>query len=576
MKYLLVILIVLMLASCSETMDSNEKGNLLKGKVTLEENSGTSKAEVFLYEKQYRTKEEHLIKSVKVEDDGTFSMVLPKEYNDFIVHIAAPNYYTYQTPILNHEKEIRIDATLQPLCIPEDFKAVYIRGAFHNTRQKEVLLTKDESGKYVLDEEFEKDTVIYQLNIPGHSRLLSYPAENEQYVYDHRGTYKNMIFPKNGKYRFELDMSKYRTIPKEGEAVKSTASFSNAPENDKYIKIHNEFGNNALLILKRRYEEFVQKINNESLKEMTEDEITNITQRTLKEYKSKMAFADSMLQETDNQYLRDYLACNKIIMLSFKEKKDTAQMNQMLDKLYSIPYDCKVLFSVFDDDTIFNKNSLARMEELEQKVMNLKNRSYIPDMLYQVYNLIEHKDKNVELYYRKVKSIQDNYELTGYLKHKVNSEINRFKLKEMTEAPDFEFTTFKGEKKKLSDYRGKWVLLDFWSTWCAPCIAETPNLKENYNEYKEKGFEIISLSADKSAKSPKDYVKEHKMNWVHTVLLEGYAKGVGEKYAVNAYPSLFLINPEGKFIHMDKKELRGESLNKTLAKYIDGEDVSKK
>lgn len=136
------------------------------------------------------------------------------------------------------------------------------------------------------------------------------------------------------------------------------------------------------------------------------------------------------------------------------------------------------------------------------------------------------------------------------------------------EAPDFEFTTIDGKTQKLSDFKGKYVLLDFWGTWCGPCVGEIPNLKKNYEQFKSKGFEIISISSDlmmnsKTKEEFESFIKKRKMNWTH--ILE--SKEIINQYSITNYPTLYLLDKNGKIIHSEK-DLRGTGLEKTLEIYL--------
>jgi peroxiredoxin len=129
-------------------------------------------------------------------------------------------------------------------------------------------------------------------------------------------------------------------------------------------------------------------------------------------------------------------------------------------------------------------------------------------------------------------------------------------------APDFEYKTVMGAKGKLSDLRGNYVLLDFWGTWCKPCVNEIPNLKKVYAEYHQEGFEILSISSDSfEAEKLKEYVTEKDMNWLQ--VLDGQSGPMQQLYKIMSYPSLFLIDPDGKVVSMNN-ELRGELLNAKL------------
>lgn len=133
-------------------------------------------------------------------------------------------------------------------------------------------------------------------------------------------------------------------------------------------------------------------------------------------------------------------------------------------------------------------------------------------------------------------------------------------------APEFEFATLDGKKTKLSDYKGKVILLDFWGTWCAPCVAEIPNLKKVYDEFKNKNFEMISISSDAFIKQfDKDKLREFtqnkKMDWIQ--VLDDVDQRIHKLYKINSWPSLFLINEKGVVIKTSA-DLRGPMLENSL------------
>lgn len=135
-------------------------------------------------------------------------------------------------------------------------------------------------------------------------------------------------------------------------------------------------------------------------------------------------------------------------------------------------------------------------------------------------------------------------------------------------APDFSHKDTEGKSVKLSDFKGKYVLLDFWASWCGPCRAENPKVLKAYNAFKNKNFTVLGVSVDRADDRDKwlKAIKDDGMPWTqlnddnHTDL-----KGAGNLYAIKAIPSNFLIDPNGKII---AKNLRGDALEKKLEEVI--------
>jgi peroxiredoxin len=132
-------------------------------------------------------------------------------------------------------------------------------------------------------------------------------------------------------------------------------------------------------------------------------------------------------------------------------------------------------------------------------------------------------------------------------------------------APDFTQPDQYGKLVKLSDYKGKYVLIDFWASWCHPCRDENPNLLKQYELYKDKNFTILSVSLDEIKDNWIKAVKEDKLPWKQVSDMKRHNEAV-VKYGVGSIPENFLVAPDGKII---AKSLRGEELNKKLKEVLD-------
>jgi len=130
-------------------------------------------------------------------------------------------------------------------------------------------------------------------------------------------------------------------------------------------------------------------------------------------------------------------------------------------------------------------------------------------------------------------------------------------------APDFTLITLDGTELRLSSLRRKCVLLDFWASWCGPCIKEAPNVRRVYEKYKSKGFEVLSVSLDDDKDKWAQAISRHNLNWLHVSSLKGWQCPVAKLYQVSAIPAMFLLDKDGRIVSV---KARGEVLEQEVSK----------
>lgn len=222
-------------------------------------------------------------------------------------------------------------------------------------------------------------------------------------------------------------------------------------------------------------------------------------------------------------------------------KKDSFEiLNRKYEKIYN------EFSNSFSQELIViikkNPNSLACLAAVGQ---------LDPDNNIQTYEFV---DENLSKQYPKFDGIKSFHDQVVKLKTLAIGSV----------APEITIPDKDGKNISLSSLRGKVVLIDFWASWCKPCMAEVPNVKKCYDKYKSKGFEVMGVSLDNDKTKWLGAISDNKMNWIHGCDIEPNGNSVtARNYNVSTIPFTLLIDATGKII---AKNLRGESLTAELEK----------
>jgi thiol-disulfide isomerase/thioredoxin len=130
---------------------------------------------------------------------------------------------------------------------------------------------------------------------------------------------------------------------------------------------------------------------------------------------------------------------------------------------------------------------------------------------------------------------------------------------------EINFKSLQDEDIDLAKMKGKVVLVDFWATWCGPCIAELPNVQETYAKHHDKGFEVIAISLDKDEDKLKKFIEDKKMPWAQYFDGKGWGNEISTGFGIKGIPATFLIGTDGKIVATN---LRGANLEKAVAKAL--------
>jgi peroxiredoxin len=217
-------------------------------------------------------------------------------------------------------------------------------------------------------------------------------------------------------------------------------------------------------------------------------------------------------------------------------------------------------------------------------VFNAKSQELAKPFLKKSYQFIEDNENSLSAFYAaNVMMGMDNnasYEnkLIAYSKKAqkafpknkaVNAFVSQMERAEKVAigqmAPKITALTPDGKTLSLSDFKGKYVLLDFWASWCGPCRSENPNIVKQYSLFKDKNFTIFSFSLDDKKDQWIDAIKKDKLDWNHVSELKQWDAPTAQLYNITAIPASFIINPEGRII---AKNLRGLKLHDFLVQTL--------
>ncbi len=194
----------------------------------------------------------------------------------------------------------------------------------------------------------------------------------------------------------------------------------------------------------------------------------------------------------------------------------------------------------------------------------LQNKTLLASMLMAYMDFNNDYNAHKQMFKTLYESLNPKYSYTALMQEVGGRVSNPIEVGNM--APDFEGVTPDGKTIKLSDFRGKYVLLDFWASWCRPCRAENPNVVAAYHNFKGKNFDIVSVSLDRDAASWKSAIETDGLVWKnHVCTFKQWNCPIARQYRVNGIPFSLLLDPKGKIIAVS---LRGEALNTKLSEIL--------
>ncbi len=459
---------------------------------------------------------------------------------------------------------IELNVTLKPLQTPQAKCSYYVIGQFNSFdfHQGTVPMSAGSDGLLFADIEWPADTLLYQIakldSVNEEFRSFN-GQQSEFYVYDGGGDYRSGITGGKGKYRITFDPAKFSSF-KEPDKIEIP---------DIVIKSFNKTASKSDYYYRKYLSERGRLLGIEKPKDTMEYLLR----------KAKIDYMDSLsalVKNTPDNFLRSYIILNYMKVatdgtsfLNVVDKIDTSYIKELLkntkpeSELWSLNYFagisvyCSMALNEFPESVylrnILKYNADAKVHSAVygntvEQLMRLKN------------------DKAAKKYF---KEFIKRYPEDSYAASLQDKYFTVKKIRKGATVPKFSLENIDLEGSKIDNktLNGKYVLIDFWSLGCGPCLAEMKNLDSAYHKFKDKNFTILSISIDGSSGPVNKYRdKEWKMPWLNAVV-GGWKDKITRLFEVTGVPKPILINPAGKILALEG-EIRGEKLFRVLNAHL--------
>ena len=574
MKYLLsAVIIISLVFSCSK---KPQDGSMISGNIHYETGNAADTLYVGLYSlsaKDFLGKYKQLRKIT----DGKFSFnVDPGLYT---LSVYAYRYEPFRKDIFipDTSTHIKLDIDLPRLSLPARIDSVVLcAGKGHGMSWRIEKPLKFKNNLWVFDDPVQlKKGEKYQLKVNG---VMVWNLSEKKYHVNYASADFNSLYsggnivfdpslyqrPKQSasgvcsgvEKKYDLkklaeDLQALDEARKQTVRLMKTAPFEKADSlfgelTDKYDRLAEEYGNpfDQVIIENRIYpvelnNPVSRELQNLFLKHKNDTAVYNNFYRS-ETFKHYMAAYVTFLKRLDPA---SFLLKGRFVM-SYLFPIQLLRTSEIIQKELNLPKD------YFEKQLI----KFGRQTNSKKCAVNIL---YTLGFLYSRMHSQKDHEKALSLLKRLKRNYPDDEKVkSGY----VDKTIKGLEIDVESQAPDFAVRSIAGDSLKLSQFRGKFVLLDFWGAWCAPCVVEIPNLVKVYKAFSRSELEVIGLASDDPLKVS-NFIKEKKIPY-HNALAD---KHILSDYGISAFPTTFLIAPDGIII---AKNLRGEDLPEMIKEKI--------
>lgn len=502
------------------------------------------------------SKFESAAQTVDVDRDGKYRIVLDKPRAFFFVQYTGASHKMETVPLLvGKDQTISINVRLSPNARPGTINGVTLIGDFNDFDfGSGTAMTQQPDGTFTAELETDQKSLAYQVLVDDGNPAAMRSINGTSYkdlVYDGGGDYRSVIDVSGGKVHIVFDPKKLYP-----EQKASVVEF--APDSRKYetfAQLVREAGDRFT-----RLQTMMMTAQNGDQKKavgvLLQQELDSLTQRIAQE---------------QNPDTRRVLLLVTLDLLQMKSLSNDVP-NPTIEKAFAEipadsplwsynPYLLSSAYYLADSAAAYQYRYAAFERHPDPKVRLAMLDGLMSEAFYS-----NRKEEGAKYYAMLIKEFPESHEADNARK---NFDPNRA-IQPGKQVPDFSFASIDGSGSTFNraGMKGRYYLIDFWATWCGPCVGEMENLHTVYEKYKDKNFEIISLSFDgKPEDVAKFRGKKWTMPWKHAFITGGFRSDAAKAFEVAGIPKPVLVDPDGNIIASDVA-LRGENLALTLEKYL--------
>ena len=213
------------------------------------------------------------------------------------------------------------------------------------------------------------------------------------------------------------------------------------------------------------------------------------------------------------------------------------------------------------------KDRTEGLKELE-RVGNLLTKDYPEEhMPYAMLNAVARMTSDQEKSMKILKRLAALDDSNPQISRIISQAKGELKKREALGKPlDMKFTAMDGREVDVSKMEGKVVLIDFWATWCGPCVREIPSVKKTYDELHSKGFEIIGISLDSNKEKLEDFIAKNDMPWPQFFDGKGWKTSLAQEHGISSIPAMWLVDKKGNLVDQNARSGLEEKVKEYLAK----------